>query len=206
MEQNDQQIEPNNQQIEQNTQLIEQNTQQIADNNSLEQIVKEAVSIQNLVNDGTLNSQQGQYYMSQLAQKTLKGLNQDENAYFYAFQNFEKEKPNFFNQDGRSDVLNYLKNSKVLFDKDEINQISDIIEKIEKCAIERFVKAKTHEEALNNENEVAKSKLNSNAQKSASFANKNMVFTREQIGKMSGAEFTKYEPLIYEQLKQGKIL
>jgi hypothetical protein len=48
--------------------------------------------------------------------------------------------------------------------------------------------------------------LTANAQNKG-FQDKNFsrTFTREQIGKMSGAEFAKYEPLIMEHLKKGLI-
>ena len=171
---------------------------------------REVLRIQNLVQSGLLNPQQGQYYMSQLAQKTLNRLTQEENPPVTspvntAFEEFTSEHPDFFKPDGRSDVLKYLKDSNVGMDKDEICIISDMVEKIEKCAIERYIQQQTHEQALNNENEAAKRKLTANAQNSSFSANKNRAFTREQIGRMSSAEFTKYEPLIMEQLKKGQI-
>lgn len=181
-----------------------QNTQQFADN-PIEQIVKEATNIQNLVKQGTLNEHQGQYYMSQLAEKTFERLNQGSNIYKNAFTEFDKQKPDFFKQEGRSDVLEYLKKSDILVDKDEIDTISQMIEKLENCAIQKYLQQQAHDKALNDENESAKKKLTANAQNANSFGNKNMTFTREQIGKMSGAEFTKYEPLIMEQLKKGLI-
>ena len=171
---------------------------------------REVLSIQNLVQSGLLNPQQGQYYMSQLAQKTLNRLTQEEDTQVTtpvntAFDEFITEHPDFFKPNGRSDVLKYLKDSNVEMDKDEICIISDMVEKIEKCAIERYIQQQTHEQALNNENEAAKRKLTANAQNSSFSANKNRAFTREQIGRMSSAEFTKYEPLIMEQLKKGQI-
>lgn len=171
---------------------------------------REVLSIQNLVQSGLLNPQQGQYYMSQLAQKTLNRLTQEENPPVTspvntAFEEFTSEHPDFFKPDGRADVLKYLKDSNVGMDKDEICIISDMVEKIEKCAIERYIQQQTHEQALNSENEAAKRKLTANAQNSSFSANKNRAFTREQIGRMSSAEFTKYEPLIMEQLKKGQI-
>mgnify|MGYP007101857486 CR=1 FL=1 len=172
---------------------------------------QEAVNIQNLVKSGILNEQQGQYCMSQLAIKTLNGLTQGLNnlqptpEQINPFEEFDKEKPNFFNHDGRADVLNYLKNSNVEVDKDEIDAISQMVEKIEQCAIEKYIKQQAHEKELNDENEIAKKKLTANAQNATSFAKNTTAFTREQIGKMSGAEFAKYEPLIMEQLRKGQI-
>ena len=62
-----------------------------------------------------------------------------------------------------------------------------------------------HEKALNNENESAKLRLRANAQNNTSDGLKNLVFTREQIGKMSGAEFARNEKTIMDQLRKGLI-
>ena len=172
---------------------------------------QDAMNIENLAKIGVLNEQQRQYCMSQLAIKTLNGLAQGLNnpslqpETVNPFEEFDKEKPDFFTGDGRADVLKYLKNSNVEVDKDEIDAISQMVEKIEQCAIEKYIKQQTHEKELNDENEIAKKKLTANAQNATSFAKNTTAFTREQIGKMSGAEFAKYEPLIMEQLRKGQI-
>ena len=168
----------------------------------------EAMNIQNLVKFGIINPQQGQYYTSRLADN-LQRLAQEEDIHNShqkdAFEEFSAEHPDFFKTEGREDVLNYLKNACINFDKDEIGIISSMVEKIEKCAIERYVKQLALDEALNSENEAAKRRLTANAQNTNFSANKNKAFTREQIGKMSSAEFTKNEPLIMEQLRKGQI-
>lgn len=165
-------------------------------------------NIQNLVKSGIINPQQGQYYMSQLV-NSFDRLKQENNinseVINRAFEEFNNEKPDFFKSDGRSDVLNYLKKSCISFDKDEIGLISQMVEKIEKCAIQRYIQQIAHDKALNNQNEAAKRKLTANAQNHNFSANKNRAFTREQIGKMSSAEFTKNEALIMEQLRKGQI-
>ena len=115
------------------------------------------------------------------------------------------ERPEFFNTEGRSEVLDYLKNSNVNVDKDEITQISKMVENIENNAIQRYLRKQAHEKVLLNENEAAKRKLTANAQNSSSTGNNARAFTREQIGRMSGAEFTKNEPIIMEQLRKGLI-
>jgi len=119
---------------------------------------------------------------------------------------FQKGKPDFFNPDGRKEVLDYLKSDGVIIGKDELEKISSMVENLEKTAIDRYLKNEAYQTNLNNSNEVAKQKLTANAQNS-SFQDKNYSrsFTREQIGKMSGAEFAKYEPLIMDQLKKGLI-
>ena len=87
----------------------------------------------------------------------------------------------------------------------EISKISSLVEKIENSAIERFLKTKEHEKTLNSENESAKQRLRANAQNSNSDGLTNLVYTREQIGKMSGAEFAKHERAIMDQLRKGLI-
>ena len=119
--------------------------------------------------------------------------------------NVLEKTPEFFDRDGRIDVFDYLRNANVDFDDDEISKISSLVEKIENSAIERFLKQQEHEKTLNSENESAKQKLRANAQNSASDGATNLVFTREQIGKMSGAEFAKHERAIMDQLKKGLI-
>ena len=177
-----------------------------------EDISKDVEKINDLVNRGVLNPQQGQYYMSQLAKKSTErlsqdniqsALNRDANA---ALEEFIREKPEFFRADGRGDILNYLQNSSFIVDKDEISLISQMVEKLEQCAVERYIKQQEHEKILNENNEIAKRKLKANAQNTSSLGNgSNRLFTREQIGRMSGAEFTKNEPLIMEQLRKGLI-
>lgn len=111
----------------------------------------------------------------------------------------------FFGIEGRNEVINYLKNSNMDFDKDEIKRISEIVEKLENSAIDRYLKQKAREETLMQENENAKQRLKSNAQNSGYNLYGNKTFTREQIGRMSSAEFAKNEKLIMEQLKKGLI-
>ena len=79
------------------------------------------------------------------------------------------------------------------------------MEKIEKSAIDKYLREQEHEKTLNSENELAKQRLRANAQNTVSDGIKNLVFTREQIGKMSGAEFTKHERAIMDQLRKGLI-
>lgn len=177
-------------------------------NDNLEDISK----INGIISPSVINSQQWQYGMSDLAKKAIEKILQDEifstmNVnYSSALEEFSKEKPDFFKTEGRKDVLNYLQNSEFIVDKDEMNTISQMIEKLEQSAIERYLKQQAHEKNLSDENEIAKRKLTANAQNNSSFSiNKNGIFTREQIGRMSGAEFTKNEPLIMEQLRKGLI-
>ncbi len=177
-----------------------------------ESISQDAARIQGLVNSGLLNPQQGQYYMSQLAKKSMERLAQEQIPQApninstSALEDFSRENPNFFNTEGRGDILNYLQNSNFIVDKDEINLITQMVEKLEKSAVERYIKQQAHERTLNENNELAKRRLTANAQNTSSIGNNlSKVFTREQIGRMSGAEFTKNESLIMEQLRKGLI-
>ncbi len=176
-------------------------------------LAEDAAKLQNLVQRGIIDATQGQVLMSKLAQKSfeINQLKQEMNSPVSdfnsqkAFADFEKEKPDFFKPEGRLEVLNYLKNSNVIVDKDEINQISTMVEKLEQSAIARYLKQKAHEKVLNDENEAAKRKLTANAQNSSVNGTSTKTFTREQIGRMSGAEFAKNERLIMEQLRKGLI-
>jgi hypothetical protein len=116
---------------------------------------------------------------------------------------FNKENPGFFDKSARSDVLNYIRNFDM--DKDEIAKIAKMIETLENSAIESYLKQSAYDKTLNDENSAAKSKLTSYAQNAILDGNNNKVFTREEIGKMSGDEFVKNEKLIMEQVRQGLI-
>jgi hypothetical protein len=169
---------------------------------------------------GLINSVQGQNLKQQVLKKAFDNVVQNElpqqnspsasqNGSFdktVVFDEFHKENPDFFNSNGRKEVLDYLKSDDVIIGKDELKKISSMVENLEKIAIERYLKKEAYQKNLNNSNEVAKQKLTANAQNKG-FQDKNFsrTFTREQIGKMSGAEFAKYEPLIMEHLKKGLI-
>lgn len=116
---------------------------------------------------------------------------------------FNQENPGFFDKSARIDVLNYIRNFDM--DKDEISKIAKMIETLENSAIDGYLKQTAHDKTLNDENTAAKSKLTAYAQNSAIDGNNNKVFTREEIGKMSGDEFVKNEKLIMEQVRQGLI-
>lgn len=116
---------------------------------------------------------------------------------------FNQENPGFFDKSARGDVLNYIRNFDM--DKDEISKIAKMIETLENSAIDGYLKKSAHDKTLNDENSAAKSKLTSYAQNATLDGNNNKVFTREEIGKMSGDEFVKNEKLIMEQVRQGLI-
>ena len=116
---------------------------------------------------------------------------------------FNQERPGFFETEGRGDVLDYIKGLDM--DKDEIVKIAQLVEGLENSAVDKYLKKSEYEKSLNDENLRAKSKLTSYAQNASSDNKMTKVFTREEIGRMSGEEFAKNEKLIMEQVKQGLI-
>lgn len=190
-------------------------------NNDAESVKQKAVNdiklIENLVQTGVMTQEQGQNLMNYVTQKafekyTLSQQNAQTPMQMPVSPNTQTQNylngnitPEFFNREGRLDVFDYLKNSNAAFDEDEISKISALVEKIENSAVARYLREKEHEKTLNNENESAKQRLRANAQNTISDGGNNLVFTREQIGKMSGAEFAKYERMIMDQLKKGLI-
>ena len=189
----------------------------------IEHQTKEDVSkVETLLKSGILNPKQGESLIQQIIKKgyaeleqiDLKpetsdvekmSLNEKQFDKTQAIIEFEKENPDFFKQDGRLDVLNYIKSGILEFDKEELEHISKMVEKVEKSAIERYIKQAEYEAKLEKTNSEAKSRLSANAQNAKDTSGKQIAFTREQIGKMSSSEFNKNEKLIMEQLKQGLI-
>ncbi len=172
-------------------------------------------AIRALMGMGLIDREQGQNLMKQVIKNAYTNVTtqqHDETSQqptaqqpaVDAFAEFAALNPDFFNQAGRSDVLTYLKNSPVNFDKDELLQISKLVEALEQNAVDRYLKKEEYGKTLNDENNIAKQRLTANAQ-SSNASDNNRVFTRAQIGKMSGDEFTKYEAAIMEQLRRGLI-
>lgn len=180
--------------------------------------------IQKLVKASLINSAQGQNLKKQVLKKAFDKLVQAEKSKRNfttdiekgnlqnqvtdknkVFEDFSKSNPDFFIAEGRKEVLDYLKSGDVVLDGNELGKITDIIRRIEKSAIDRYLQKVAHEKTLKTSNENAKQRLTANAQKSNPNAKYSGTFTREQIGKMSPAEFSKYEKAIMEQLKKGII-
>lgn len=176
--------------------------------------------IQNLLRLGIINPLQGQSLIQLVMKKgyeelQLCGLEEKESVApetpevlfdkKQAIIEFEKENPDFFSNEGRLDVLNYIKSGSLEFDKEELAQISKIVEIVENAAIQRYLRKSEFESKIQKTNEAAKSRLAANAQSSKDTLSRNTIFTREQIGNMNGTEFTKNEKLIMEQLRKGLI-
>lgn len=170
-------------------------------------------ALQSLLNLGLVNERQGQNLLNHIIRAALDEKVQEKHIEEPvktfdkkgAFREFEKDNPDFFNCDGRSEIMEYLNSDEIQFDKDELSKIAKIVEQVEKSAIDRYIKKAAHEENLEKSNSVAKQRLQANAQKSKSDGKNNAPFTREQIGKMSSAEFLENEKKIMDQLKKGLI-
>jgi len=170
--------------------------------------------IRSLVGIGVVTREQGQNLMKQVISNAYDSITKQhelqanstsvEDSGLSVLDEFVNSNPDFFKRDGRNDVLDYLKNSSAKFDMDELLQISKLIETIEKGAVDRYLKKVEYGKTLNDENNIAKQRLIANAQ-GANAVDNNMVFTRAQIGKMSGDEFAKYETAIMDQLRRGLI-
>ncbi len=191
------------------SQTDSQNLANVDDTQNIKQsVIQDVKLIENLVQNGVMTQEQGQNLMNYITKKAFAKYNNAKtlsNPLVQAVQPTNMPTPDFFNQDGRIDVFDYLKQANVNFDDDEISKISALVEKIENSAVAKYLRAQEHEKTLNSENESAKQRLRANAQNSASDGTKNLVFTREQIGKMSGAEFAKHERAIMDQLRKGLI-
>ena len=174
-------------------------------------VENDIAKIQKFVDEGKLDNTQGQYLVNYVINKALNMVNNQNQGEAQVlppknpFVEFEAENAGFFDIDGRAEVLQYLKNSGFDGDKDEISLISQIVENLENSAVQRYLKQTAHVKTLNDENEIAKQRLRANAQNPSFSETPNRVFSREQIGKMSGAEFAKFEKAIMEQLRKGLI-
>lgn len=176
-------------------------------------VLRDLTIIENLAKAGILNPVQGQHlanYILNKAQEVLVPITNTQatsTKYVPAsgIEEFAKEKPEFFKDNARAQVLDYIKNSNAEIDKDGILQISKLVETLEDNAINKYLQKQAHEKSLNYENETAKQRLKANAQNQMPSENNTRIFTREQIGKMRGAEFAKNEKAIMEQARQGLI-
>ena len=179
------------------------------------QDVKEHLkALDNLLARGFINEQQGQNLLNLIIRRALENNGYDkmqidkpteELNKAAILEEFDKISPKFFEQDGRKAVLEYLKSDGIQFDRDELSKISEIVELVEKNAIERYLKKVAYEENLEKSNLQAKQRLISNIQKSNSEDKNSLPYTRKQIDKMSNAEYLENEKLIMEQIRQGLI-
>lgn len=177
-----------------------------------EEFKKNLNNLQIVLTSGLINPQQGQNLLNHIIQEALK-MNVQNMREDLTTQISDKESSNgftsseakFFDIAGRNEVINYLKSGNVSVDKDELSRIAKLVETIENSAVERYIQKVAHEQNLEKSNLQAKQKLQANAQNTKSECKNLAPFTREQIGKMTSAEFLKNEALIMSQLKKGLI-
>lgn len=178
-----------------------------------EEFKKNLNNLQVVLNSGLIDPLQGQNLLKHIIQEALNMNVQNLQENFAtqickpkdAFQEFANEQPDFFKIAGRCDILNYLKSSNISVDKDELSKISKLVEIVENSAVQRYIQKVAHEQNLEKSNLQAKQKLQANAQNTKTEGKNLAPFTREQIGKMTSAEFLENEPLIMEQVKKGLI-
>lgn len=196
-------IENISSQADNQNQVVAKDAQEVKD-----KVVRDVKTIENLVQTGVMTQEQGLNLVNFITKTAFDNPAVVKNVSSLKVKPLSQtvvQTPDFFNQDGRIDVFDYLQQANADFDDDEISKISALVEKIEKTAIDKYLRAQEHEKTLNSENESAKQRLRANAQNSSFDGSKNLVFTREQIGKMSGAEFAKHERAIMDQLRKGLI-
>ncbi len=177
-----------------------------------EEFKKNLKNLQIVLTSGLINPQQGQNLLNHIIQEALN-MNVQNMREDLTTQISDKESSNgftsseakFFDIAGRNEVINYLKSGNVSVDKDELSRIAKLVETIENSAVERYIQKVAHEQNLEKSNLQAKQKLQANAQNTKSECKNLAPFTREQIGKMTSAEFLKNEALIMNQLKKGLI-
>lgn len=83
-----------------------------------------------------------------------------------------------------------------------IEELAELVANVKKQAIEDYVK----EQAAKNEDEDHKKRLTNGGSGSKAKYGDGHIFTRQEIGKMSAAEFEKYERVISEQVAKGLVV
>lgn len=177
-----------------------------------EEFKKNLKNLQIVLTSGLINPQQGQNLLNHIIQEALnmnvQNMREDSTTQISdkeSSNGFTSSEAKFFDIAGRNEVINYLKSGNVSVDKDELSRIAKLVETIENSAVERYIQKVAHEQNLEKSNLQAKQKLQANAQNTKSECKNLAPFTREQIGKMTSAEFLKNEALIMNQLKKGLI-
>lgn len=177
-----------------------------------EEFKKNLKNLQIVLTSGLINPQQGQNLLNHIIQEALnmnvQNMREDLTTQISdneSSNGFTSSEAKFFDIAGRNEVINYLKSGNVSVDKDELSRIAKLVETIENSAVERYIQKVAHEQNLEKSNLQAKQKLQANAQNTKSECKNLAPFTREQIGKMTSAEFLKNEALIMSQLKKGLI-
>ena len=124
-----------------------------------------------------------------------------------AMQAFETA--NFGDSDflkARECLLDYLKNLDVELSYEDLAKIESVVLELEKLAVQRNQNENKQNafDMLNKSNEIAKERLMTGSMGAKGSKNPpQKTFTRDEIAKMSTAEFIKNEPAINYQLQNG---
>lgn len=173
-------------------------------------------SLQNTCNTCNLNPEEHLKYVDSLVslkiidENTGKSIKQNMTAKFgnngavSAFSGadmpFDIKQSEFLK--ARECLLNYLLNSGIELDEGSLKDIEAVVLELEKMALMR--EQGNALEALKKNNEIAKERLMTGSMQGGGAQTlPNKLFTREEIGKMSTAEFIKNEPTINYQLQNG---
>ena len=120
--------------------------------------LRDIAIIDNFMKAGIINSVQGQHLMNYVLNKAQEFIVKQQqagaaqpsvNTIVSGIEAFVKENPDFFNQNGRGQVLEYLKSSNTVVDKDEISRISQMIEALEQSAINGYLQKQAHAKSQN---------------------------------------------------------
>lgn len=167
-----------------------------------------------LVSLGRLNGQQGTNLKGQMLKdafgkaltNTSNTVKSAEKKVQDALLDFETQYPNFFSTASRMLIKTYLKDGVSGISADELSKIADIVEKLETEAVTRYQQSKTQEKTALDENQQAKSRLESTAiSAGCASGDASKVFSRKEIAAMPTAEFIKNESAIHDQIKKGLI-
>lgn len=104
----------------------------------------------------------------------------------------------------RKCLLNYLQNSGVELDEADLKNIEAVVLELEKNALARGNNTQIPLDKLNMDNEIAKERLMTGSMRGSGVQKApEKLFSRDEIAKMSTAEFIKNEPVINYQLQNG---
>lgn len=106
----------------------------------------------------------------------------------------------------RECLLNYLQNLDIELDEGDLRNIEAVVLELEKGALARRQEqgGTNALELLNKNNEIAKERLMTGSLNNLKVYNQpEKLFSRDEIAKMSTAEFIKNEPIINYQLQNG---
>lgn len=182
---------------------------------NVKQVVAEDFrKIDRLTAMGRINAAQGANLKQGILQKAFGSVNMQGASSPNAsadimgdsFSEFEKSNPGFFSNEARKPLKEYIQQAFDSVSPQELIKIADLVKLIEDAAVKSFEKSKKIDESARLTNNEAKKRLASAVlSASKSHGAHGRTFTREEIGKMTPDEFSKYESEIMQQLREGKI-